>query len=376
ASDLDALRAVLPPNALIAALEAEPARLAPAGDPVWLLESHGDIPRTRNLPLVAGEWPREMAAAAARGEADDLAAGATPIPVVIESGLARRLAAGGDALGLELAFAAAANGKPAQIRVPTPAETIAAPERRLGVAGVLVDESKQSTNAFGIEKKHLFTEQVHALLGEMGINMQRPPWLSSGNGIFLPAGFLAASRVHSIFLRCDPLAVAGVSARAQETLVARGRRPLVASNGVWSVLTRPELEGYLLLHDLFFWLYVAIGLIVMTNLLLLTGWRRRREIALRRTEGATRGDILRQFLWEGLLLALLGLALGVIAGMALAALRVGIDPSAALTVSFPWRATGDSAAILLGGALLAAAYPAWRASAHDPMLLFRGGGRA
>ncbi|MCI0650320.1 MAG: hypothetical protein L0Z55_00405, partial [Planctomycetes bacterium] len=165
ASDLDALRAVLPPNALIAALEAEPARLAPAGDPVWLLEAHGDIPRARNLPLVAGEWPREMAAApAARGDAGDLTAGATPVPVVIESGLARRLAAGGDALGLELAFAAAANGKPAQIRVPTPAETIAAPERTLRVDGVLVDESKQSTNAFGIEKKHLFTEQVHALL--------------------------------------------------------------------------------------------------------------------------------------------------------------------------------------------------------------------
>ena len=127
------------------------------------------------------------------------------------------------------------------------------------------------------------------------------------------------------------------------------------------------------LHDVLFGIYLVVGCLVMTNLLLLSGLKRRREIALRRVEGATRADIFRQFLWEGVLLGVLGLVLGVVAGILLGKLRVWLDPNVVLAVAVPWKETTRISLFLLAGALIASSYPAWRASKHHPMTILRRG---
>ena len=147
--------------------------------------------------------------------------------------------------------------------------------------------------------------------------------------------------------------------------------PLLYGNAAWSILSKPELDGYLALHDIFFWLSTGIGLAVLANLLLLSGTNRRREIALRQAEGARRRDIFLQFLAEGLILAIVGIVIGVLAGMGIAWLRVALDPNVILDHDWPWRTIAEGSAILLGGALIASVVPAWRASRHAPVELLR-----
>ncbi|MBI4419728.1 MAG: ABC transporter permease, partial [Gemmatimonadetes bacterium] len=95
---------------------------------------------------------------------------------------------------------------------------------------------------------------------------------------------------------------------------------------------------------------------------------RTREIGIRKSLGARRQDILRQFLAESVTLASLGGLLGLIAGAAFAALISVASP-------LPARVTWWSAAIALtlGGSvgLLFGVYPASRAARLDPVVALR-----
>jgi putative ABC transport system permease protein len=108
---------------------------------------------------------------------------------------------------------------------------------------------------------------------------------------------------------------------------------------------------------------LLVGAIGIANLMVISVLERRSEIGLRRALGATRRHIAGQFLAESLLLAAIGGALGVIAGIgvtiALASVRNWsvVIPSIAI-----WG--GLAAAIMIGG--LAGVYPAIRASHLSP----------
>ncbi len=117
---------------------------------------------------------------------------------------------------------------------------------------------------------------------------------------------------------------------------------------------------------------VAIGLvvggIVIMNIMLMSVRERTREIGIRKSLGARRVDILRQFLAESVTLAALGGALGIGAGWALAALVATLSP-------LPARVTPWSVAIALalgtGVGLLFGVYPAARAARLDPIAALR-----
>lgn len=108
---------------------------------------------------------------------------------------------------------------------------------------------------------------------------------------------------------------------------------------------------------------LLVGGVGVANTMVISVLERRAEIGLRRSLGATRGQIRTQFLAESLLLAALG-------GLGGALLGIGVTTGYAIyqdwpTVVPPWAGLGGIAAtVVIGG--LAGLYPAVRASRLSP----------
>jgi putative ABC transport system permease protein len=142
---------------------------------------------------------------------------------------------------------------------------------------------------------------------------------------------------------------------------------MMTSEGVldfWNKLSRilyavgPGLVGVAL----------VVGGIVIMNIMLMAVAERTREIGIRKSLGARRRDILRQFLAESVTIATIGAAFGIGAGVILSIL---------LNAATPLPATVSPISILLGVVLgggvgvLAGVYPASRASRLDPIVALR-----
>ena len=113
---------------------------------------------------------------------------------------------------------------------------------------------------------------------------------------------------------------------------------------------------------------LVVGGIVIMNIMLMAVAERTREIGIRKSLGARRRDILRQFLVEATTLAIVGAATGVGVGIALAALVAAVTPLPAAVA--PWSIV---VGVLLGAGvgIVAGVYPATRAARLDPITALR-----
>lgn len=113
---------------------------------------------------------------------------------------------------------------------------------------------------------------------------------------------------------------------------------------------------------------LVVGAIVIMNIMLMAVAERTREIGIRKSLGARRRDILRQFLVESSALATLGAALGIGTGIALAALVQAATPLPARVA--PWSLV---LGVVLGAGvgITAGMYPARRAARLDPVVAMR-----
>src|SRR5881628_1552158 len=113
---------------------------------------------------------------------------------------------------------------------------------------------------------------------------------------------------------------------------------------------------------------LVVGGIVIMNIMLMAVAERTREIGIRKSLGARRRDILRQFLVEATTLATVGAAGGVALGLALAAVVAATTPLPAAVA--PWSVL---VGVVLGAGvgILAGVYPASRAARLDPIAALR-----
>jgi putative ABC transport system permease protein len=113
---------------------------------------------------------------------------------------------------------------------------------------------------------------------------------------------------------------------------------------------------------------IVVGGIVIMNIMLMTVNERVHEIGIRKSVGATRGDIRRQFLVEAVALASLGGIFGVLVGWGAAILVAAVSP-------LPARVTLWSVGIAMGlgagAGVLFGVYPATRAARLDPINALR-----
>jgi putative ABC transport system permease protein len=108
---------------------------------------------------------------------------------------------------------------------------------------------------------------------------------------------------------------------------------------------------------------LLVGAVGVANIMLIGVLERRSEIGLRRSLGATKGQIRTQFLAEAILLALLGGAAGVTAGAISTLIYAHLKHWTAVVPTTAW-AGGLAAAILIGA--IAGLLPAIRAARLSP----------
>jgi len=166
-------------------------------------------------------------------------------------------------------------------------------------------------------------------------------------------------------------------AQDQAQLILRARRHLapamendffIGTKESYMALWRSISSAFFAVFILVGAISVVIGGIVIMNVMLMSVTLRRQEIGLRRAVGATKRDILQQFILESVLQCIAG---------GLAGISLGFLMALALRTYTPFPASVQSWVALMGVCLSSGVglffgiYPALRASRLDPVVALR-----
>ena len=114
---------------------------------------------------------------------------------------------------------------------------------------------------------------------------------------------------------------------------------------------------------------LLVGGIGVMNIMLVSVTERTKEIGVRKAIGARRRDIVRQFLFEAMMLTFLGGVLGVLLAVGISQLIMFLIPS--LPASIPTWAVVTGLTVSIGVGLLFGVWPARKASRLDPIECLR-----
>ncbi|HQX46245.1 MAG: ABC transporter permease [Steroidobacteraceae bacterium] len=111
-----------------------------------------------------------------------------------------------------------------------------------------------------------------------------------------------------------------------------------------------------------------IGGAVIMSLMLIGVSERRREIGVRRAVGATRADVMKQFLAEATLISVCGGAVGILIGAGGATVGALLQK---LPPAWMWSMIGGAVVLSVAVGVLFGLYPAWKAAKVDPIEALR-----
>src|SRR6476661_5148707 len=114
---------------------------------------------------------------------------------------------------------------------------------------------------------------------------------------------------------------------------------------------------------------LLVGGIGVMNIMLVSVTERTREIGVRKAIGARRRDIVRQFLFEAMMLTFLGGVLGVLLAVGISQLLMFLIPS--LPAAIPTWAVVTGLTVSIGVGLIFGVWPARKASKLDPIECLR-----
>jgi putative ABC transport system permease protein len=281
-------------------------------------------------------------------EERDMAPGA-PAVCVLEPGAAALVSPGADPLGRRVRLAEGIDAE---------------------VVGVLAPRSALAlrTDDFGLEVGHAMENRVWRMLRSFGVPRPDDGWKRTDACVHLPLRLLPreGEALDAMIVRAVPSEAPALAEALRGALVARGTEAVAKANLVWPVIASSRIETFLRLKDALVLACLAMGGVVIANVMLLTLLERTAEIAVRRTEGATRADIAIQFLAEAGALGVGGAALGIPLAFLLAWVRLQFAPYTMFTAVVPWPTVGLAAAVGIGTAILAGVLPARRAALLDP----------
>ncbi len=176
----------------------------------------------------------------------------------------------------------------------------------------------------------------------------------------------------SLLVRLHP----GTPAQAfAKELTERAQRLLpgysVQATGAWEFIKLRQEQAALYARFLAVLGSVSllVGALGIANMMLVSVSERRAEIGLRMAIGAKRADIVVQFLCEGVLICLVGAALGLLLGWVVAKIALGLGGfDAVLSASVIVKAS----LLAVGCGIVSGAYPAHRAAAVEPVSSLQG----
>jgi putative ABC transport system permease protein len=246
---------------------------------------------------------------------------------------------------------------------------------RAEVVGLLGPRTARAlrTDDFGLEIDHMLRERVWRMLASFGVAKPDDAWKRSEACVHLPLRFLPreGGTLDGIVVRAVPSEAPALADALRGALVNRGAAPVAYANLIWPVLASKSIERFLRLKDALVLACLSMGGVVIANVMLLSLLERTGEIAIRRTEGATRADIAAQFLAEATALGVGGAGLGLPLGMGLAWVRLQFAPYSLFAIAFPAKTAAVAASVGVLTAILAGVLPARRAALLDPAAALR-----
>jgi len=183
------------------------------------------------------------------------------------------------------------------------------------------------------------------------------------DGVSLPQGQADLAQVFANIARTNPETDEGRKVRVRQlsdSITSQTRGPL------WTLLAAVLAV-------------LAIGCVNVGGMLLARGVKREREMAMRTAVGASRMRMVRQLLTEGVVLALVGAAGGVVLAWGLLdAMRAFIIEalSRGTDVQINWSVLGTAVAVSVLASLAASLYPALKMSSIEPQQALKAGGSA
>lgn len=177
---------------------------------------------------------------------------------------------------------------------------------------------------------------------------------------------LAADEVNSIYVNLDNLDEQDTVARR----IAFGLEGVRVTTPDEAKAQFGEIEATITKIT---WVIPAVVLFVAVlgifNTMMMTVMERRREVGILKAVGWTKGEVLRTFLFEALVIGFLGGVLGVLLGY-FAVWGIGeVVPE--LPAQVTWLLVAWTMAIALGASAVAGSWPAWRAARVDPIEALR-----